>query len=123
MRTVRLTLSNVSFSVTAPGTSFVEQVRTGTVVVAASVLPCDDPLPHAANATTITSAPATVHLFRVRRAMRPRSPTPGRYRPRRCHDGAVSDTAFTSSPFVGAIAPITESDDEIRAALAEAEIP
>ncbi|HEX5095766.1 MAG TPA: NAD(P)/FAD-dependent oxidoreductase, partial [Acidimicrobiia bacterium] len=30
---------------------------------------------------------------------------------------------FTSSPFVGAIEPIAASDDEIRAALAEAEIP
>jgi 4-hydroxyacetophenone monooxygenase len=35
----------------------------------------------------------------------------------------VSDTAFTSSPFVGEIAPITETDDEIRAFLADAEIP
>ncbi|HEX4491414.1 MAG TPA: NAD(P)/FAD-dependent oxidoreductase [Acidimicrobiia bacterium] len=35
----------------------------------------------------------------------------------------MSDTAFTSSPFVGEIAPITETDDEIRAFLADAEIP
>jgi 4-hydroxyacetophenone monooxygenase len=35
----------------------------------------------------------------------------------------VSESPFTSSPFVGAIEPITESDDEIRAALADAEIP
>jgi 4-hydroxyacetophenone monooxygenase len=34
----------------------------------------------------------------------------------------VTDT-FTSSPFVTAIEPITESDDEIRACLADAEIP
>lgn len=32
-------------------------------------------------------------------------------------------TAYTSSPFVAAIEPITEPDDEIRAALAEAELP
>jgi len=37
-------------------------------------------------------------------------------------DTAVTEE-FTSSPFVAAIEPITESDDEIRAALAEAEIP
>jgi 4-hydroxyacetophenone monooxygenase len=38
--------------------------------------------------------------------------------------GGVSDQAgYTSSPFVDAIEPITESDDEIRAALAEAEVP
>ena len=30
---------------------------------------------------------------------------------------------YTSSPFVTAIEPITESDDEIRAALEDAEIP
>ena len=30
---------------------------------------------------------------------------------------------FTSSPFVTAIEPITETDDEIRAFLADAEIP
>jgi len=35
----------------------------------------------------------------------------------------VSDVAYTSSPFVDPIEPITESDDEIRAAIAEAEIP
>jgi 4-hydroxyacetophenone monooxygenase len=35
----------------------------------------------------------------------------------------VTDTAFTSSPFVAAIAPITETDDEIRGFLAEAELP
>jgi 4-hydroxyacetophenone monooxygenase len=34
----------------------------------------------------------------------------------------VTDT-FTSSPFVAAIEPITETDDEIRAYLAEAEVP
>ena len=34
----------------------------------------------------------------------------------------MTDT-FTSSPFVAAIEPITESDDEIRAFLADAEIP
>jgi 4-hydroxyacetophenone monooxygenase len=31
--------------------------------------------------------------------------------------------AFTSSPFVAAIEPITESDDEIRACVADAEVP
>ena len=36
---------------------------------------------------------------------------------------AVSDTAFTSSPFVGAVEAITESDEEIRHYLAEAEVP
>jgi 4-hydroxyacetophenone monooxygenase len=36
---------------------------------------------------------------------------------------AASTSAFASSPFVGAIEPITESDDEIRAILAEAEVP
>jgi 4-hydroxyacetophenone monooxygenase len=35
----------------------------------------------------------------------------------------VSEHPFTSSPFVGATAPIVESDDEIRAALADAEVP
>ena len=35
----------------------------------------------------------------------------------------MTDTAFTSSPFVAAIAPITETDDEIRGFLAEAELP
>jgi 4-hydroxyacetophenone monooxygenase len=35
----------------------------------------------------------------------------------------VSDAVYTSSPFVAPIEPITESDDEIRAALAEAEVP
>jgi 4-hydroxyacetophenone monooxygenase len=35
----------------------------------------------------------------------------------------VSDVAYTSSPFVGPIEPLTESDDEIRAAIAEAEVP
>ena len=35
----------------------------------------------------------------------------------------VRDTAFTSSPFVTAIEPITETDDEIRAFLEEAELP
>ena len=34
----------------------------------------------------------------------------------------MTDT-FTSSPFVTAIEPITETDDEIRAFLADAEIP
>ncbi len=37
--------------------------------------------------------------------------------------GAVSDTAFTSSPFVTAIEQITETDDEIRGFLSEAELP
>ena len=31
--------------------------------------------------------------------------------------------AYTSSPFVGSIEPITASDDEIRAALEDAEVP
>jgi 4-hydroxyacetophenone monooxygenase len=35
----------------------------------------------------------------------------------------VTDTASTSSPFVAAVAPITETDDEIRAFLEEAEVP
>src|SRR4051812_24090520 len=35
----------------------------------------------------------------------------------------MSTAAFTSSPFVGSIEPISESDDEIRAAVAGAEIP
>ena len=35
----------------------------------------------------------------------------------------MSDAVYTSSPFVAPIEPITESDDDIRAALAEAEIP
>jgi 4-hydroxyacetophenone monooxygenase len=35
----------------------------------------------------------------------------------------VSVTAFTSSPFVTAIEPITETDDEIRAFLEQAEVP
>jgi 4-hydroxyacetophenone monooxygenase len=35
----------------------------------------------------------------------------------------VSESPFTSSPFVAAIAPIVESDEEIRAALADAEVP
>jgi 4-hydroxyacetophenone monooxygenase len=35
----------------------------------------------------------------------------------------VPDLHWGPSPFVGAIAPITESDDEIRAALADAEVP
>ncbi|MCU1427763.1 MAG: hapE [Actinomycetia bacterium] len=35
----------------------------------------------------------------------------------------MTDTAFTSSPFVTAIEPITESDDDIRAAVGEAEVP
>jgi len=35
----------------------------------------------------------------------------------------VSDVVWTPSPFVGAIQPITESDDEIRLALEEAEVP
>jgi 4-hydroxyacetophenone monooxygenase len=36
----------------------------------------------------------------------------------------VTDTAaFTSSPFVGAIEPITETDDEIRSFLEQAEVP
>jgi hypothetical protein len=34
----------------------------------------------------------------------------------------MTDT-FTSSPFVTAIEPITETDDEIRAFLADAEVP
>jgi 4-hydroxyacetophenone monooxygenase len=35
----------------------------------------------------------------------------------------VTDTAFTSSPFVAGIEPITETDDEIRAFLEQAELP
>ena len=35
----------------------------------------------------------------------------------------MSDATLTPSPFVGAIEPITETDDEIRAALEDAEIP
>jgi 4-hydroxyacetophenone monooxygenase len=35
----------------------------------------------------------------------------------------VTTRAFTSSPFVGAIEPITETDAEIQAALADAELP
>jgi 4-hydroxyacetophenone monooxygenase len=35
----------------------------------------------------------------------------------------MSDATFTSSPFVRGLEPITESDDEIRAHLAEAEVP
>jgi 4-hydroxyacetophenone monooxygenase len=35
----------------------------------------------------------------------------------------VTDSPFTSSPFVGEIEPITESDAEIRAALEAAEVP
>ena len=35
----------------------------------------------------------------------------------------VRDTAFTSSPFVTAIEPISETDDEIRAFLEAAELP
>ncbi|MDQ1475164.1 MAG: 4-hydroxyacetophenone monooxygenase [Actinomycetota bacterium] len=35
----------------------------------------------------------------------------------------MSDTAFTSSPFVGAIEPIVASDAEIRQALEDAEVP
>ena len=35
----------------------------------------------------------------------------------------MTNSPFTSSPFVGEIEPIVESDDEIRAALAEAEMP
>jgi 4-hydroxyacetophenone monooxygenase len=35
----------------------------------------------------------------------------------------VSEATLTPSPFVGAVEPITESDDEIRRALEEAEIP
>jgi 4-hydroxyacetophenone monooxygenase len=38
-------------------------------------------------------------------------------------DTQTSTAAFSSSPFVGAIEPITESDDEIRGLLAEAEVP
>ncbi len=39
-------------------------------------------------------------------------------------DGSTSAASVSaSSPFVGAIEPITESDDEIRAILAEAEVP
>src|SRR4051812_10303958 len=37
--------------------------------------------------------------------------------------GSVSDAAWTSSPFVGAIEPITETDEQIRTYLAEAEVP
>ena len=35
----------------------------------------------------------------------------------------MTELAFTSSPFVGAVEPITASDDEIRRALEDAEIP
>ena len=42
---------------------------------------------------------------------------------RQCQNGRVSDSPFTSSPFVGEVEPIVESDAEIRAALAEAEVP
>jgi 4-hydroxyacetophenone monooxygenase len=43
---------------------------------------------------------------------------------RKCHDDGVTEAAaFTSSPFVGSIEPITASDDEIRAALEDAEVP
>ena len=35
----------------------------------------------------------------------------------------MTAAAFSSSPFVGPIEPITETDDEIRAAVAEAEVP
>src|SRR5215210_2459173 len=35
----------------------------------------------------------------------------------------MSDVAYTSSPFVAPIEPITETDEQIRAAVAEAEIP
>jgi 4-hydroxyacetophenone monooxygenase len=35
----------------------------------------------------------------------------------------VSETRFSSSPFVGEVEPIVESDEEIRAYLAEAEVP
>jgi 4-hydroxyacetophenone monooxygenase len=35
----------------------------------------------------------------------------------------VSDATLTPSPFVGAVEPITENDDEIRRALEDAEIP
>jgi 4-hydroxyacetophenone monooxygenase len=37
--------------------------------------------------------------------------------------GGVSDTAFTSSPFVTEIEPITETEDEIRKFLEAAEVP
>jgi 4-hydroxyacetophenone monooxygenase len=39
------------------------------------------------------------------------------------HGAGVTDVVWGPSPFVGAIEAITESDDEIRAAIAEAEIP
>src|SRR4029078_12613395 len=42
---------------------------------------------------------------------------------RRCQDGRVSDSPFTSSPFVREIEPIVESDAAIRAALQDAEVP
>ena len=35
----------------------------------------------------------------------------------------MTESAFTSSPFVGAVEPVTASDEEIRAALDDAEIP
>jgi 4-hydroxyacetophenone monooxygenase len=42
---------------------------------------------------------------------------------RQCQDGRVSESPSTSSPFVGEVEPIVESDAEIRAALADAEVP
>jgi 4-hydroxyacetophenone monooxygenase len=41
----------------------------------------------------------------------------------RCQDGPVSESPFTSSPFVAEIAPIVETDAEIRAYLDDAEVP
>ncbi len=35
----------------------------------------------------------------------------------------MTDTVLTPSPFVGAVEPITATDDEIRAALEDAELP
>src|SRR5207245_5537914 len=45
------------------------------------------------------------------------------WRGRRGQDGRVRESPYTSSPFVGEIEPIVESDAAIRAALEEAEVP
>src|SRR6478736_6385738 len=62
---------------------------------------------------------AMTTLYHLRATEKPPGPPTGAG----CQDGRVIESPFTSSPFVGAIEPITESEAEIRAFLDAAEVP
>ncbi len=79
-------------------------------------LPPPPPLPHHRRQRGDPDAPRRRLPVRLHEAAGPEG---SRTRER----ASTGRRAFTSSPFVAAVEPITETDDEIRAALAEAEVP